>query len=143
MIDTRKIFHVISYLQYPMMLVAMYFILQPYFNEFQGIYKSLNSGLIFLGLGVSFSTLQDTTTTQNEVSRKIWEHPTKGKIFLILISIVTFTLIITGIIGVFAAEDALLSELSLGLVVLGIGLVGLLKSASEMFENHRLDKNEK
>lgn len=143
MIDTRKVFHVISYLQYPMMLIAMYFVLQPYFNDFNGIFKALNTGLIFLGLGVSFSTLQDTTKTQNEVSRKIWEHPIKGKIFLVLISVVTFTLIITGIIGVFAAAEAPLSELSLGLVVLGIGLVGLLKSASEMFENHRLDKNKK
>ncbi|MFT4737504.1 MAG: hypothetical protein ACJAZM_003162 [Cyclobacteriaceae bacterium] len=34
-----------------------------------------------------------------------------------------------------------LQELSLGLLVIGIGLVGLLQVAIEMVENHRLDKN--
>jgi hypothetical protein len=139
--NTKQFFHYISYLQYPMMAVGLYFILQPYFNDFDGMFHSLNRAMVFIGLGVSLSTLQDTTMTQNEASRKIWESPKKGKLFLILMSAMTLFFIVSGLIGIFASDEAILSELSLGLVVIGIGFLGLLKAGSEMFENHRLDKN--
>ena len=45
-----------------------------------------------------------------------------------------------GMIGFFSTNDSKLKELSFGLLVFGIGYLGLLKSAMEMFENHRLDQ---
>jgi len=138
--NLKDLFHVISYLQYPMMLVGVYFALTPYFNGFQTIFSSINSMLLFMGIGVSFSTLQDTQKTQNDVSKRIWENPTKGKVFLIFMGLFTILLLVGGLIGFFLAESSVLNELSLGLIVMGIGFLGLLKAAAEMFENHRLDK---
>ncbi|MEQ9101170.1 hypothetical protein [Imperialibacter sp.] len=45
-----------------------------------------------------------------------------------------------GMFGYFASENDIIKELAFGVVVLGIGLIGMLKAAIEMFENHRKDK---
>jgi len=123
-----------------MMLVGMYFALTPYFNGFQDIFGSINSLMLFMGLGISFSTLQDTHKTQNDFSKRIWENPTKGKAFLSLMGLFTLLFLVGGVVGYFLSDSSVLNELSLGLIVLGIGFLGLLKAAAEMFENHRLDK---
>ena len=94
-----------------------------------------------MGLGISFSTLQDTTTTQNEFSKRIWEDPVKGRRFIMISSFVTFTCIIIGITGLFSPLESIIKQISIGLIALGIGLIGMLKTMIEMFENHRLDKN--
>ena len=122
------------------MLVGMYFALTPYFNGFQDIFGSINSLMLFMGLGISFSTLQDTHKTQNDFSKRIWENPTKGKAFLSLMGLFTLLFLVGGVVGYFLSDSSVLNELSLGLIVLGIGFLGLLKAAAEMFENHRLDK---
>ncbi len=96
--------------------------------------------MLFMGIGISFSTLQDTQKTQNDFSKRIWENPTKGKVFLTLMGLFTLLLLIGGLIGFFLSDSSVLNELSLGLIVMGIGFLGLLKAAAEMFENHRLDK---
>lgn len=139
----KKIFHIISYLQYPFLLIAIYFYI--YFlisiNQENINWIDLNKTLLFFGVSISFSTLQDTTKTQNKVSKKIWESPTKGKIFILILSILTILLITVGIKNYMTTTNNLFKEISFGLIVLGIGLLGLLKTAIEMFENHRLDKN--
>lgn len=141
MFNTRNIFHKLSYLQYPLMLVAIYFALIPYFNGFLGTLESFNNMLIFMGLGLSFSTLQDTTKTQNKASKKIWENPKKGKIAIILIVIFAFSILMMGLLGLYFSKSEVLQQMSYGMIVFGVGVVGLLKTAIEMFENHRLDKN--
>jgi len=102
---------------------------------------TLNTALLFLGIQIGISTLQDTTKTQNKFSRKIWEHPKKGKITLLLMSFMVVFFLIMGIVGYFKSTENIHKEISFGLIVLGIGLIGMLKSAIEMFENHRQDKN--
>ncbi|MFV8226477.1 hypothetical protein [Christiangramia aquimixticola] len=47
-----------------------------------------------------------------------------------------------GITGYFKTTSGILSEISYGLLALGIGYIGILKVAIEMFENHRLDKQQ-
>lgn len=96
-----------------------------------------------MGLGISFSTLQDTTTTQNEISRQIWESPVKGKRMIIASSVATFIIISIGIIGLFSPLESIIEQISIGLIAMGIGLIGMLKAMIEMFENHRMDKNPK
>ena len=80
MINTRQLFHYISYLQYPLVLTGVYYAIAPYFSGFDSALFYFNKMLVFMGLSVSFSTLQDTRKTQNTVSRKIWQDPIKGKI---------------------------------------------------------------
>ena len=130
------------------MFVALFFALKPYLNGLEMntekadlIFKNLNNVLIFMGLGISFSTLQDTTKTQNKMSRKIWENPKKGKIAILIISVLTLSFILIGLNSYFSTNESKLKELSIGIIIFWIGLIGLLKAAIEMFENHRKDKN--
>lgn len=144
----KTVFHYISYLQYPLMLAVMYFMFKPYISgidQLKGnpemIYKSLNSALIFMGLAISFSSLQDTTKTQNKLSRKIWESPLKGKIMILVMCSMIGLFLILGLNGYYNSSSGMLKELCIGMLILGLGMFGLLKSMIEMFENHRKDKN--
>ncbi len=141
--NARKFFHVISYLQYPLVLGAFYFYLPFIKSISQGEldFKNLDYFLILLGVGLSFSTLQDTTKTQNKLSKRIWQNPKAGKTFLFILAALTFSLIFSGIVFLFVPIESALKHVAAGITVLGIGLLGLLKAAIEMFENHRLDKN--
>jgi hypothetical protein len=140
-------FHKISYLQYPLMVIAIFYALRPFYylfnkseNFFELYLKDVNSFLVFMGLAISFSSLQDTSKTQNNYSKKIWENPKKGKITINLMIAMIILFLTLGMIGFFSTNDSKLKELSFGLLVFGIGYLGLLKSAMEMFENHRLDQ---
>ena len=138
---TKHFFQVISYLQYPFALIALYFVIKPYFNGFENLLGNYNDALVFAGIGISFSTLQDTTKTQNNFSKKVWESPKKGKAFIIMMAVTTFIFIAFGIYGSYISPETKISQLSFGILVFGIGNLGMLKAAIEMFENHRLDKN--
>lgn len=129
-----------------MILVAMYYVIKPYFTgldkiKLEELFVNFNYALIFMGVAISFTSLQDTKKTQNKFSRKVWEDPRKGKIALIIMTIMTFLFIAMGMVGIYTVNMSVLKEISFGLIVMGIGLLGVLKSAIEMFENHRLDKN--
>jgi hypothetical protein len=141
MFEPKNIFQKISYLQYPAMLIALFYIFKPYVVGFDTIWENYNFALIFMGLGISLSTLQDTTKTQNELSRKVWVDPKKGKIAIMIITCFAAFLIFLGLYGVYLSSNEILEQLSFGTIVLGIGAIGLLKTAIEMFENHRSDKN--
>lgn len=146
--NAKQIFHILSYLQYPLLILVMYFSMKPYLNgfdymkeNFNSVIKDYNYVLIFMGLTISFSTLQDTTKTSLKFEKKIWENPKKGKLFVIMISILTFISISFGIFGYFISTNENVQEISFGSIVLGIGLLGFLKTAVEVFENHRIDKS--
>ena len=109
---------------------------------FETIWEDYNNLLMFMGLAISFSTLQDTTKTQNKISQRVWENPTYGKITIGILLFTTFLLLAIGITGLYAAKDSVLKNLSMGVIVLGLGMIGMAKAMLEMFENHRLDKKE-
>lgn len=136
-----RAFHAISYLQYPLLLVSLFYVVQPYFDGFQGFWQSFNKALIFAGVAISFSTLQDTTRTQNEFSKRIWQDPRKGRRALIVLAASAAVMLIVGLYGFLAAPAGIVQEVAFGLLMLGIGYMGLLKAAIEMYENHRLDKH--
>lgn len=143
-----QIFQYISYLQYPLMLVALYFAFAPYLNGLETMIENIdntlssyNSMLVFMGLGVGISSLQDTTKTQNNFSKRIWENPKKGKIGIMLISLMTLFFVVYGVVMYFGTGSEKVKSLSTGFIVFGIGMLGFLKTAIEVFENHRKDKN--
>ena len=140
--NTRQLFHLLSYLQYPLMLVVLYYygLLILSMVQRETDWSALNNALIFLGIQVGFSTLQDTTKTQNKVSRKVWESPKKGKIMIYTIAFLVLLFLVFGLFGYFSSEQNIHKQISFGLIVLGIGILGMLKSAIEMFEHHRQDK---
>lgn len=144
----KSIFHYISYLQYPLMVTGLYFSISPYLlgmEELKSnpdlIFQNLNYVLIFMGLGVSFSSLQDTTKTQNKISKKIWENPKKGKATILIMCLMILFLLTLGLFEYFNTNDGILKDLSVGIIVFSLGMFGFLKAAIEMFENHRKDKN--
>lgn len=135
----KQLFHAISYLQYPLLLIALGYVVYPYFKGFGTFWPSINNALIFSGLAISFSTLQDTTKTQNNFSKKIWENPRKGMLALMMISGTTLLFLILGMFGFFVAKGGILKEVSFGVLMLGLGYFGLLKAAIEMHEHHRIE----
>lgn len=144
----KLIFHYLSYLQYPLMIFVIYFAIKPYLNELDDngdrlnmVLESINNMLIFMGLGISFATLQDTSKTSIKYEKKIWENPKKGKWFIFMITVLTLLTLAFGVFGYFIAENENIKEVSFGAIVLGIGFVGFLKTAIDIFENHRKDKN--
>jgi uncharacterized membrane protein len=138
--NPRRFFHLLSYLQYPLILLGGYYALKPYWNGFEIDLDDINLMLVFMGLSVSFSTLQDPTKTQNKLSKKVWESPKKGKIFIGYLTLAIIAMIGSGIYGMINTQDSRLKEISFGLIVLGIGMISLLKTSIDMFEHHRKNK---
>ena len=141
-------FHYLSYLQYPLMLVALYFAFSPYLAGFAAlkanpslIFTSLNTALIFMGLGISFSSLQDTSKMQNKLSQNVWQNPAKGKLMIGLMCLMILLFLLLGLVGYFYSSPGILKDLSVGTIVMALGMFGFLKAAIEIFEQHRLDKN--
>ena len=95
---------------------------------------------MYAGVGIGLSSLQDPARTQNELSRKVWRDPRRGRWMLILLAAYALGAMLVGLIGAYRADDTLVNQLSLGLVAFGLGMVGLLKTAIEMREHHRLDR---
>jgi hypothetical protein len=134
----KQWFHAVSYVQYPLMLVGLGYMVYPYIAGFDKFWPSLNSTLVFFGLAISFSTLQDTRKTQNNFSKKIWENPRKGMIALAAIAVTTGLFLVLGMVGFLMTQAGIIKEVSFGTLMLGLGYVGLLKSAVEMHEHHRI-----
>lgn len=138
----KQWFHAISYLQYPLMLVGLGYVVYPYFAGFGTFWTSVNSALVFMGLGISFSTLQDTRKTQNNFSKKIWQNPRKGMVMLGVIAGTTLFFLGLGMVGFLTTRPGIIKEVSFGTLMLGLGYLGLLKSAVEMHDNHRIPADE-
>ncbi len=135
----RKIFHTISYLQYPLMLVAIFYAFRPYTNGFSSIWTDFNLVLIYAGLGITLSTLQDTSKVQNTLSKKVWANKKLSKFFLIFLTFFTFTIIGLGLYGMLSAHQGPFKNMSIGTLIFGIGMIGFLKIGIEMAENHGQD----
>ena len=137
----KQFFHYVSYLQYPLVIVACYLSIKPVLNNEEFAISDFSTVLMLMGISISFSTLQDTTKTQNNVSKRIWQSARKGKLTIAVFSLFAGFMIVNGFWGYVTAGTSEFKELYAGLMVLGISFIGLLKAAIEMFENHRLDKN--
>lgn len=141
--SVKDYFNALSYLQYPLIAIALVYYGLYMLSLVQGDtdWSKINYTLLFYGIAISFSTLQDTRKTQNKLSENVWKNPRRGKIFLVLLSLLALGFIAGGLFGVMYSQQPIHQEISLGLTVVGIGLVGMLKAAVEMFEHHRIDKN--
>lgn len=145
--SVRDVFQWLSYLQYPALLVALGYVFKSGLALGAGkagglsmVYDDWNYALLYAGIGIGLSSLQDPTKTQNEISRKVWQNPRKGRWMLILLAVYALGAMVVGLVGAYLADDTVANQLSLGLVAFGLGMVGLLKTAIEMREHHRLDR---
>lgn len=147
-VSARRVFQWLSYLQYPALLVALYFSVRAGVaigsverSGWGGVYEAANMALLHAGIGIGLSSLQDPSKTQNAVSRRVWEDPRKGRWMLGLIAAYALGAMTLGLVGAYVSGDPVLNQLSLGLLAFGLGMVGLLRTAMEMREHHRLDRN--
>ena len=118
----KKIFHILSYIQYPLLLLGLFFVIKPFFLGFEYLstnqdffFSTYNTALIFFGVALSLSTLQDSNKTSLKFENKIYSNPKKGKFAIVLTMIMV-------------------------LVFFSYGFIGYLKLQIEIFDNHRKDK---
>ena len=146
-VSIRDVFQWVSYLQYPAMLAAIAYTAKSAWTAshmgpagWSPVFDDWNYVLLYAGISVGLSSLQDSTRTQNDVSRRVWQDPRKGRWMLMLLSAYAMGAMVVGLMGAYMAESTVVNQLSLGLMAFGLGMVGLLKTAIEMREHHRLDK---
>ena len=108
----KQFFHLISYLQYPLMAVVLFFAFKPYVNGLEAI-------------------KQDPS---------IYFESLNTRIFILAIILMITFILGAGLIGFFSTKEKAINNVSVGLIVLGLSMFGFLKAGVEMFENHRLDK---
>ena len=145
--SVRDVFQWGSYLQYPALLVALGYMIKSIWAVaaaatagWSPVYDDWNYVLLYAGVGIGLSSLQDPTRTQNEMSRRVWQDPRKGRWMLALLAFYALGAMAGGLAGAYLADSTVVNQLSLGLVAFGLGMIGLLKTAIEMREHHRLDK---
>jgi hypothetical protein len=146
-LSVRDVFQWVSYLQYPALLVAVGYAVKAALSiatagadGWSPVFDDANYVLLYAGVGIGLSSLQDPTRTQNEVSRRVWQDARKGRWMLALLALYALGAMAGGLAGAYLADSTVVNQLSLGLMAFGLGMVGLLKTAIEMREHHRLDK---
>ena len=95
----------------------------------------MNNILLLVGLSMSFATLQDTSKVKGKFSKKIWSSRKLGTITLTLIVLLAIMFIAFGLNFYFIKNDSGTYKISIGMIVLGIGFIGLLKTSAEILEN--------
>lgn len=122
-----RVFHYISFIKYPILLLALFFAYRPIFNEQVEAVAQLNTSLILMGLGLGLDSLKDYTKL-NWLDRQVFHRPKAAKVYLIILALIIFSIIILGVTEYFSTTDSKLKELSIGMIVFGIGAIGFLKS---------------
>lgn len=110
--------------------------LQAAFLDVNTLLQSINKTFIVLGLGISFFALQYTTQMRHKLSRQIWQDRQKSRQFLAVFSITILLVLMAGVFSYLSTSENALKEVSFGAIVLGIGMIGMLKGAIEMAEYH-------
>ena len=103
---TRDLFQWLSYLQYPALAVALVYAVlaglalgKAAQAGMAPVFDLMNYVLLYAGVGIGLSSLQDPTKTQNEMSRKVWQDPRKGRWMLALLAVYALAVArVTGLI---------------------------------------------
>ncbi len=132
----KKTFHLLSLMQHPFGFAAMayYVIFMISLVKRAADWNVMNNILLLVGISMSFATLQDTSKVKGKISKKIWSNRKLGTIALMLIAILAIMFIAFGLNFYFLKNESGASKISIGMIVLGIGFIGLLKTSTEIFE---------
>lgn len=95
----------------------------------------MNLGLVFMGIGVSFATLQDTTKTQNNFSKRIFQSRLYSRWFLAIACFMVVFFLAIGLTGLLWLNSGPLYDVAYGLISLGVGFIGMVKGATEIAEH--------
>lgn len=146
--NIRQLFHTLSYLQYPLVLIAFFYLVKPLFKGFgylsahpDFLFNAHSKALVLFGVTLSFSALQDTSRTSLRFEKKIWRSPKKAKRMLLITLTTAFLFFASGLWGFFATES-FKKEFAYGSVVLAVGILGYLKFQLDIFDTHKKDGRE-
>ena len=151
--NIRTVFHAVSYLQYSFIGFGIIYFILPMVGVSGGadilavdltsaaligsVVERGNVALLMIGIGVSLSTIQDTRTTQNAFSERIWRDPMKGKMTLAFMGVLSLSLITVSLLGIFVFPTSMVGGLAHGILALGVAYIGVTRAALEMFDYHR------
>ncbi|MGV6831396.1 MAG: hypothetical protein ACWA5P_07540 [bacterium] len=138
-----KSFHYISFLQYPFMLMALYYCYEPIikgienFNK-DAIIENYNLCLLFFGIALSFTSLADIRK-RTKLGDKIFGKEKRAKNWLIYVCMLVIIIFALGIFCKFFTNDEKIQKLSIGVFVFGIGMLGLLRMNIEIIKTYQKD----
>lgn len=92
-------------------------------------------GLILMGLSLGLDSLKDYGKL-NWLDKKVLHKPKIAKYYFIILGLLILSLIVNGMLGYFSTEDSNTKELSIGLIVFGIGCIGFLKSGIQATKDY-------
>lgn len=138
---TFKIFHYLSFVQYPFLVAALYYCYRPIivgFKEFgvEEMVSNYNLGLLFLGIGLSFASLADVTK-KTKIMDKVFGKPKRAKLWIIYICILILVIFSIATFLAFFSPNENLKGLSVGIFVLGVGMLGLLRMNLEIVKTYQ------
>jgi len=104
-----KIFHYISFIKYPLLLIALYFCYKPVLLDQIDFLENFNIGLIFLGLAIGLDSLKDYEKL-NWLDRKVLHKPKIAKYYFIYLGLIIFGFIFLGLKNYLSQDDSKLVE---------------------------------
>jgi hypothetical protein len=138
---TFRMFHYASFLQYPFLAAALFYSYKPIiigidnFNKTE-IISNYNLVLLAFGIAFSFTSLADITK-RTKLGDKIFGKPKNAKRWIICICMLILFTFALAIYTMFFPSDEKLKELSIGIFVFGIGMVGLLRMNLEIIKSYQ------
>lgn len=130
-----RIFHYVSFIKYPILLLGIYFVYKPILFEKADLLSNTNTGLVLMGLGIGIDSLKDYGKL-TWLDKKVLHKPKIAKFYFIVLGICILGIIILGMLGYFSTKENTLKELSIGFIVFGIGAIGFLKAGIQATQDY-------
>lgn len=127
-----RLFHWLSFLQFPLMLAAGYAFLRPLWDRGISPVESVSGGLLWIGLALSFASLAEVTA-QSKLAETARNKPRVFSFWLIMLFVSVLLIFILAIYGLLARAGQE-RELWFSLLVLGIGMLGILRMCLSLVE---------
>jgi len=119
----------------------LYYCYEPIFKGIKtfsvtDLAKNYNLALLFMGIGLSFTSLADISK-RTKLGDKIFGKRKIAKRWIIYIGLLIITIFTLAIIAKFFTNNQAFNEVSIGLFVLGIGMIGLLRMNLEIIKTYQ------
>lgn len=122
--------HRLHYLQYPFLILGLGYSFKRHVIGTADKWGDLNLCLLFMGIALSFTGLADVSKAKG-ISKRVMSNPKSGKLYVLYLLVCFAVLFGLGIYSFFQNEISVLKDLSVGMLVLSIGIISLIKMSLE------------